>query len=66
MIKSLDELYTTADDSDVGYFIDVDSEYTDTIKLKTRFFCLYPDSKKAGREISTNFREKKCHVTNDL
>ena len=59
MINSLDEVYTLADDSDVGYFIDVDSENTDTIKLKTRFFCLYLDSKKVDRQISTNFSKKK-------
>ena len=32
VIKSLNEIFATADDSEIGCFVDVDLEYTDNIK----------------------------------
>ena len=42
----LEELLATADDKESGYFVDVDSAYTDTIKITTRYFPLYPECQK--------------------
>ena len=34
----LDETLNTSDDSDIGYFIEVDLKYPDDIKEKTKIF----------------------------
>ena len=46
MIICLDEIIATADDSEIGYFVDVDMDYTDTIENKTGYFPFCPECKK--------------------
>ena len=42
----LEEILNTPDDSDIGYFIEVDLKYTDNIKEKTKHFPFAPEIKK--------------------
>ena len=49
-----DEILATADDGEIGYFVDVDMEHTDILTNKTRYFPLCPESKKFEKEFSLN------------
>ena len=42
----LEEILNTTDDSDIGYFIEVDLKYPDNIKEKTKLFPFAPVNKK--------------------
>ena len=42
----LEEILITADDSDIGYFIEVDLKYSDNRKYKTKSFTFAPVNKK--------------------
>ena len=42
----LEDLLKTPDDSDIGYFIEVDLKYPDNIKKKTKHFSFAPVIKK--------------------
>ena len=42
----LDEILSTPDDGDIGYFLDVDLKYPDNIKEKTKNFPFCPENKK--------------------
>ena len=44
--KWLDEILNTPDDSEIGYFLEVDLKYVDDIKEKTRYFPFCPENKK--------------------
>ena len=57
-VISLDEIFTTANDSEIGYFVDEDLEYTDAIRK--RHFPLRPESKSWQRFSLTLW--KKCQI----
>ena len=42
----LEEILNTPDDSEIGYFIEVDLKYPDNIKQKTKYFPFCPENKK--------------------
>ena len=42
----LDEILNTPDDSDIGYFVEVDLKYPNDIKQKTKYFPFCPENKK--------------------
>ena len=42
VIFLLDEIFATAVDGEFGLFVDVELEYTDTIKITTCFFPIKP------------------------
>ena len=42
----LEDILNTSDDSDIGYFIEVDLKYPDNIKEKTKIFLFAPVNKK--------------------
>ena len=42
----LEDILNTPDDSDIGYFVEVDIKYSDNIKLKTKHFPFAPVNKK--------------------
>ena len=44
--KWLDEILNTPDDSEIGYFLEVDLKYPDNIKQKTKYFPFCPENKK--------------------
>ena len=51
-IITLEDILTTPDDSDIGYFIEVDVKYTDNVKEKTKNFPFAPENKKTILMIS--------------
>ena len=55
----LDEISITSDDSDIGYFIEVDLKYLDDIKEKTKIFPFCPKNKTFPRENYKDFMQKK-------
>ena len=44
--KWLDEILNTPDDSEIGYFLEVDLKYPDDIKQKSKYFPFCPENKK--------------------
>ena len=42
----LDEILNTPDDSEIGYFLEVDLKYPDNIKQKTKYYPFCPEDKK--------------------
>ena len=42
----LEEILNTPDDSEIGYFLEVDLKYPDNIKQKTKYFPFCPENKK--------------------
>ena len=44
-MNKLDEILTTLDDSDIGYFVEVDLRYPYSIKEKTKNFPFAPEKK---------------------
>ena len=44
--KWLDKILNTPDDSEIGYFLEVDLKYPDNIKEKTKYFLFCPENKK--------------------
>ena len=44
-LNKLDEILNTLDDSDIGYFVEVDLRYPDDIKEKTKSFLSVPENK---------------------
>ena len=42
----LEKFFNTPDDSDIGYFVEVDLEYPDNMKEKTKNFPFCPENKK--------------------
>ena len=42
----LEEIINTPDDSEIGYFLEVDLKYPDNIKQKTKYFPFCPENKK--------------------
>ena len=41
----LEDILNTPDDSDFGYFVEVDLKYSDNIKQKTKIFPFAPEKK---------------------
>ena len=50
----LEEILNTPDDSEIGYFLEVDLKYPDDIKEKTKYFPFCPENKKIN---PNNFNE---------
>ena len=44
--KWLDEILNTPDDSEIGYFLEIDLKYPDNLKQKTKYFPFCPENKK--------------------
>ena len=42
----VEEILNTLDDSDIGYFVEVDWKYPDNLKCKTKKFPFAPENKK--------------------
>ena len=49
-MKKLDEILKTPDDSDIGYFLEVDLKYPDYIKEKAKNFPFAPEKKIIPKE----------------
>ena len=51
----LEDILNTSDDSDYGYFIEVDLKYPDEIKEKTKNFPFAPENKFAPQDKFTDY-----------
>ena len=47
---SLEEILNTPDDNDIGYFLEVDLEYSDNIRQKTKYFPFAPENKSISKD----------------
>ena len=57
-MKRLEEILKTPDDSDIGYFIEVDLKYPDNIKEKTKNFPFCPENKIIHKEKYNDYTKK--------
>ena len=53
VMKASGEILTTTDDSEMGYFVDVDLELRDTLEKKARYVPLCPESTKFDKQFFT-------------
>ena len=54
----LDEILITPDDSEIGYFLEVDLKYPDNIKQKTKYFPFCPENKKIDPNKYNDYMKK--------
>ena len=54
----LEDILNTADDSDIGYFIEVDLKYPDSIKQKTKNFPFAPVNKKINPDDFNDYMKE--------
>ena len=54
----LEDLLNTADDSDTGYFVEVDLPHPDTIKEKTTNFPFAPVNRKTNTDVFSDYMKK--------
>ena len=58
MNVKLEDILNTRDDSDIGYFIEVDLKYPDETKEKTRYFPFAPVNKKINPDDFSEYNEE--------
>ena len=58
LLNKLEEISNTPDDSDIGYFIEVDLKYPDKIKDKTINFPFAPENNKIDKDKYNAFMKK--------
>ena len=54
----LEDILNTPDDSDIGYFIEVDLKYSDNIKEKTKHFPLAPVNRKINPDDFSDYMKE--------
>ena len=54
----LEDMLNTPDDSNIGYFIEVDLKYPDNIKEKTKNFRSAPETKKINPDDSSDYMKE--------
>ena len=54
----LEETLNTADDNEIGYFIEIELKYPDNIKKKTNSFPFCPDDKKFNPDKYNDYMNK--------
>ena len=54
----LEEILNTSDDSDIGYFVEVDLRYPDNLKEKTKNFPFCPESNKINPDRYNDYMNK--------
>ena len=54
----LEDILNTPDDSDIGYFVEVDLKYPDSIKVKTKNFPFAPVNKKINPENFSDYMKE--------
>ena len=57
-MNKLEEILNTPDNSDIGYFIEVDLNYPDNIKEKTKIFPFCPENKKFNPDKYIDYMNK--------
>ena len=51
----LDDISNTSDDSELGYFVEVDLKYPEELKEKTKYFPFAPENKFSAQDKFTNY-----------
>ena len=59
----LEDILNTPNDSDIGYFIEVDIKYSDNIKEKTKHLPFAPVNKKINPDVFSDYKKKIKPVT---
>ena len=54
----LEEILNTADDNEIGYFLEVDLNYPDYVKEKTKNFPFCPDNKEITPDKHNDYMNK--------
>ena len=54
----LNEILSTPDDNDIGYFVEVDSRYPYIIKQKTKYFPFCPENKNINKDDFDDYMNK--------
>ena len=54
----LEDILNTPDDSDIGYFVEVDLKYPDNIKQKTKNFPFAPENKKINPDTFNDYMKE--------
>ena len=54
----LEDILNTPDDSDIGYFIEVDLKYPDNLKVKTKNFPIAPVNKKINPDKFSDYMKE--------
>ena len=57
-MKKLEEILNTPDDSDVGFFVEVDLRYPDDLKKKTKKFPFAPENKVISKDKISDYTKK--------
>ena len=57
-MKKLEETLNISDDSDIGYFVEVDLKYPDKIKQKTKNFPFAPENKLCNEKDFSDYMKK--------
>ena len=57
-MSSLEKILNAPDDSDIGYFIEVDLKYLENIKEKTKNFPICPENKIIPEEKNNDYMNK--------
>ena len=55
---NLEDIINTPDDSDIGYFVEVDLKYPDNIKQKTKNFPFAPENKKINPDTFNDYMKE--------
>ena len=55
---NLEDILNTRNDSDIGYFVEVDLKYPDNIEQKTKNFPFAPENKKINPDISNDYMKE--------
>ena len=58
LMNWLEEILNTPNDSDIGYFLEVDLKYPDNIKEKTKNFPFCPENKKINPDKYNDYMKK--------
>ena len=56
--NNLEDILKTPDDSDIGYFVEVDLKYPDNIKQKTKNFPVAPENKKINPDTFNDYMKE--------
>ena len=57
-VNNLGEILNTPDDSDIGYFLEVNLKYPDNTKEKTKNFPFCPENKVISKEVNNEYKKK--------
>ena len=60
------KILNTSDESDIGYFVEVDFKYLDNIRQKTKYFPFCPENKTISKDIIMTEKNKEDFGNNNI